>query len=391
MPLVDDVLASTPVIDGHNDLPSLLRSWRGYAVEGLDRIEPEFQTDLVRLRRGGVGAQFWSVWVSPKIPEPEAVTGTLEQIDCVYRLIGAYPDHLRFAWSAGDVRAAWAEGKIASLIGIEGGHAIARSLGVLRMFARLGARYMTLTHGDNLAWADSATDAEHLGGLNDEGRAIVAEMNRLGLLVDLAHVSHGTMRDALAATTAPVIFSHSSAHALGGHVRNVPDDVLGAVKANGGVVQVTFVAGFLSPARQEWLAGAMKAAGEVPGWYWDAAPLPGETAEAVAARNRAAQGGQINPGRYLAQYAEDHPRPPVTSADVADHVEHIREVAGLGAVGLGGDYVGNVDPPDDMRDVTGYRAVLERLAERGWSRAELEALTGGNVLRVMQAAEDVAG
>ncbi|MDR1807388.1 MAG: dipeptidase [Propionibacteriaceae bacterium] len=391
MSLVDDVLASTPVIDGHHDLAAALRHGQGYSVAGLDRLAPRFQTDLVRLRQGGVGAQFWSVWVTPKLPEPEAVVATLEQIDCVYRLIAAYPDDLRFARTADDIEAAWADGRIASLIGVEGGHSIARSLGVLRMLARLGARYMTLTHGDNLAWADSATDAPQLGGLNDEGRAVVAELNRLGMMVDLSHVSADTMRDALDVTRAPVIFSHSSARALGGHARDVPDDVLARVRDNGGVVQVTFVAGFLSAEREAWATAAEAAAGEAPGtWHWAAAPLPGESAEAAAARNAAAREGTPDPAAFLADYAKTHPRPPVTSATVADHVEHIRAVAGLAHVGLGGDYDGTFDLPDDMPDVTGYRKVLDHLADRGWSKPELEALTGRNVLRVMRAVEAAA-
>jgi membrane dipeptidase len=389
---VTSALAQCPVIDGHNDLPSVLRAEAGYAVAGLDRPTP-YHTDLLRLAAGGVGAQFWSAWVPATLPEPEAVVSTLEQIDCVHRLIAAYPERLRFARSAAAVRAAWAEGKIASLIGVEGGHSIANSLAVLRQFAALGVRYLTLTHWRNTEWADAATDTPAHGGLTDEGRAVVAELNRLGVLVDLSHTSADTQRDALAVTTAPVLFTHSSAAAVNPHPRNVTDDVLELVRANGGVVQVTFVPAFVSAAVAEWEHAAeawFKARqGDAPGDpfdHWRAAPRPGESAAATLARNRAAY--DAHPFHALLRtYERDHPKPAVTVADVVPHVEHIREVAGIVHVGLGGDYDGTLFFPTGLEDVSGYPNLLAALAERGWSAADLAKLTGENVLRVLEATD----
>ncbi|MDR1213894.1 MAG: dipeptidase [Propionibacteriaceae bacterium] len=395
--LVSAVLAEMPVIDGHNDLPAVLRTQAGYSVAGLDQIVPNQQTDLVRLRQGGVGAQFWSAWVPTGSSEAEAVVATLEQIDAIHRLTAAYPDQLAFARTAADIEAAWSEGKLACLIGVEGGHSIAESLGVLRGLARLGVRYLTLTHGSNTSWADSATDTPQLGGLNDEGLAIVAELNRIGVLVDLSHTSPDTQRAVLAATDVPVIFSHSSALAVAGHPRNIPDDVLGTLAGNGGVAQVTFVADFLTDARRAWSEAAMawvKAQAEladVPFFPWASAPRPGQTSAQAMARQRQTDGDGPSPLlAALTAYSESHPLPPVTVDDLVAHVEHVREVAGIDHIGLGGDYDGTPSLPQGMEDVTGYRRLLEALASRGWSRHDLMALTGGNVLRVLRAAEEAA-
>ncbi|MDR0417555.1 MAG: dipeptidase [Propionibacteriaceae bacterium] len=390
--LVAEVLAETPIIDGHNDLPALLREKAGYAVTGLDREVPGQQTDLVRLQRGGVGAQFWSAWVPSSLSEPEAVVATLEQIDAIHRLVAAYPDRLAWARTAADIRAAWADGKIASLIGVEGGHSIAESLGVLRSLARLGVRYLTLTHGNNTTWADSATDEPGVRGLTADGRAIVAELNRIGVLVDLSHTSADTQRAALAASQAPVIFSHSSAFAVSSHPRNVPDDVLETLARNGGVVQATFVADFLSDARGRWSAEAMaqaQAAGVAKDIWtdnWPPAPRPSQTAEQAAAAYHP-DGG---PFALFARYAAAHPPPRVAIDTVVAHLEHLRDVAGVEHIGLGSDFDGTPSLPEGLEDVAAFPKLLEALAERGWSRSDLKALTGGNVLRVIQAAEETA-
>ncbi len=258
--VVAEALRSTPVVDGHNDLPVALRARSGYSVEGLADGRPDLHTDLPRLRAGGVGAQFWSVYVSSELPEPEAVVATLEQIDAVYRLVARYPEALRMAYTAADVEKSFADGRIASLLGVEGGHSLAESPGVLRSYARLGVRYVTLTHNDNTSWADSATDEPGVGGLDDTGRAIVADLNRTGILVDLSHVAESTQRAALAASTAPVLFSHSSARALNDHPRNVTDPVLELLRDNGGVLQLTFVPYFISARVAEWAEDCRRSA-----------------------------------------------------------------------------------------------------------------------------------
>ncbi|MDR0592664.1 MAG: dipeptidase [Bifidobacteriaceae bacterium] len=394
--LVAAVLAETPIIDGHNDLPSVLRARAGYSVAGLDQVGPGRQTDLPRLRQGGVGAQFWSVWTPPDLPEAQAAVGALEQFDAIRRLVAAYPETLVFARTAADIRRAWSEGKIASLIGVEGGHAIAGSLGVLRSFARLGARYLTLTHGRNTAWADSATDQPGVRGLTEDGRAIVAELNRVGVLVDLSHTSKDTQLAALAVSRAPVIFSHSSAFAVSPHPRNVTDDVLEALAAGGGVVQAIFLADFLDEARSQWTAEALawaKAQGPADGTpgadFWKPAPRPSQTPEQALAEQAEAT-GPASPFARLGEYAEAHPPPPVTIATVVAHIEHLREVAGIDHIGIGSDFDGTPSLPEGLQDVSGYPRLLEALAERGWSRSDLRALTGENVLRVVQDAEDAA-
>ncbi|MER5861446.1 dipeptidase [Streptomyces sp900105245] len=390
--VVAEALRSTPVVDGHNDLPVALRARSGYSVEGLADGRPDLHTDLPRLRAGGVGAQFWSVYVSSELPEPEAVVATLEQIDAVYRLVARYPEALRMAYTAADVEKSFADGRIASLLGVEGGHSLAESPGVLRSYARLGVRYVTLTHNDTTSWADSATDEPGVGGLDDTGRAIVADLNRTGILVDLSHVAESTQRAALTASTAPVLFSHSSARALNDHPRNVTDPVLELLRDNGGVLQLTFVPYFISAQVAEW-AEELQAERERLGlaadtWRWPRAPRPGEDPATVAEEH--ADLFDTSPDDRLRRWLEAHPRPEVTVAEVADHVEHARDVAGVDHIGLGGDYDGVDHQPAGLADVSGYPVLLGELAGRGWSRTELEALTGRNVLRVLRAAEEAA-
>lgn len=334
-PAALDAYGLAPVIDGHNDLAWTARETAAHSVENLEK-DSIFQTDIDKLGRGGVGAQFWSVYTPCDRTEAEAVQYTLEQIDYVYRMIERYPDTFEFARTGDDVRRIWSEGKVASLLGAEGGHSIGSSLGVLRMMARLGLRYMTLTHNENTGWADSATDTRVHGGLTDFGREIVREMNRLGVLVDLSHVSVETMRDAIETSSAPVIFSHSSCSQLCGHPRNVPDDVMRLLGDNGGVIMIAFVPMFLSAEYNEWF-----------------------------------KGGRVGP------------RPGMTVDHLADHVEHARDVAGIDHIGLGSDYDGFDDFPDGMQDVSGFAVLIDRLAERGWSAEDLAKLMGNNVLRVL--------
>ena len=380
------------VFDGHNDLPEALRESAGYSVEGLDRVRPEFQTDLVRLKQGGVGAQFWSAWVPAWLSPGDAVQGTLEQIDAIHRMIAAYPDRLAFAVTGDDVRAAWAAAKVASLIGVEGGHSIGRSPAVLRVFARLGVRYMTLTHSDNIAWADSATDDAAVGGLTDEGRAVVALMEQLGVIVDLSHVAATTMRDALDVATRPVLFSHSSAFAVTPHPRNVPDDVLSLLSDNGGVVQATFVPGFVSTAVYEWEQGLEEHLSGLGlsrdfGERWAPSPRAGESSDETMARGKADHSASESAAREKAEadYEESHPKPRATIDDVVLHIEHLREVAGIDHVGLGGDYDGVEYQPDGLEDVGCYPNLLSALTERGWSKDDIAKLAGLNVLRVLDA------
>jgi membrane dipeptidase len=382
--MVDEVLRAMPVVDGHNDLPMQLRAKSGYRVAGLDRPRPEFHTDLPRLRAGGVGAQFWSVYVPSDLPEPEAVVATMEQVDAVHRMVAAYPGDLALACTADEVERAVASGRIASLIGIEGGHSLATSLGVLRSFARLGVRYVTLTHNDHTSWADCAVEEPVSGGLTDVGRAIVAEMQRIGVLVDLSHVAPVTMHAALDAATAPVIFSHSSARALTDHPRNVPDDVLRRLPDNGGVVQLTFVPYFVSAELTAWHHASQAerrrlGLPDAPDG-WPPAPVPGATEEPVPPVAE-----PEHPA--FAAWLAANPMPVATIAQVADHVEHARAVAGVDHVGLGGDYDGVDVLPQGLEDVTGYPRLLDELAGRGWPAADLEKLTGRNMLRVLRESE----
>jgi membrane dipeptidase len=361
------LLGRHPIIDGHNDLPYELREISFYDLDAYDigQRQHKTHTDLVRLAEGGVGAQFWSVFVPARWSGERAVTATLEQIDVVHRMVARYPDRLVLATTADQVRQAWQDGRIASLMGAEGGHQIDSSLGVLRMLFGLGVRYLTLTHNDNVPWADSATDLRVLGGLNDFGRRVVTEMNALGMLVDLSHVSAETMTDALAVCTSPVIFSHSSARAVCDHVRNVGDDVLRQLSTNGGVCMVTFVPYFIS---EECRLFDVEVSAEMAG--------RGENGRDWHTRMRA-----------MARYAEGRTRPVATVAQVADHVEHVREVAGVEHVGLGGDYDGCDALPVGLEDVSRYPTLIAELADRGWSERELAALTGENVLRVLADAQ----
>jgi membrane dipeptidase len=359
-------LASRPIFDGHNDLPWEIRI---NAVSKMDvakyplRTRAPGQTDFARLRQGGVGAQFWSVYIPGEFPDSGYARMQLEQIDIARRMIAMYPDQLELARTAADVERIRKRGKVASLLGMEGGHAIENSLGALRMYHALGVRYMTLTHNVTLNWADAASDISRYEGLTDFGREVVREMNRLGMIVDLSHVSPATMHDALDVSAAPVMFSHSSARAILDHPRNVPDDVLVRLKENGGVVMVTFVAGFISPGQRAWTQRMSDSIARISD---------------PAARREAAE-----------RYRQANPRPRATVTELADHIDHIVRVAGIDHVGLGGDYDGTSDLPEGMEDVAGYPVLIAELMRRGWSEADLRKLADGNMLRVLRAAERV--
>lgn len=349
-----------PVFDGHNDLPYRMRSLGHDSATPVDRVA-RAHTDLDRLRTGGVGAQWWSVWVPGDMPEPEAAVQVLEQVERVNRFVARHGERTALCTSADEVEQARQRGLLASLIGAEGGHSIAESLDVLRALARLGMRYMTLTHNQSTSWADSATDAARVGGLSGFGREVVAEMERLTVLVDLSHVAETTMHDALDTATKPVLFSHSSARAVCDHVRNVPDEVLLRLPGNGGVCMVTFVGAFVSKDVYLWesqeLPARLKQAGLDPA-DWDA----------VTAYESSL--GDLVPVASVKQ--------------VADHVEHVREVSGVQAVGIGGDYDGCRVLARGLEDVTCYPALLDVLRERHWSDADLAALTWHNALRVLR-------
>ncbi|MGW6278126.1 dipeptidase [Kribbella sp. NPDC055071] len=359
---VQELLGAHPVIDGHNDLPIAFYELCEYDLDAYDLSGsvPELHTDLPRLRAGHVGGQFWSLWV----PQDEhAVRRTFEQLDFVRRLVERFPSALQLAASADEVDAALAAGRVASLMGMEGGHSIGESLGVLRLMRALGVRYMTLTHNHNVSWADSATDAPVLGGLNDFGEEVVREMNRIGMLVDLSHVSPDTMRHALRVTSRPVIFSHSSARAICDVPRNVPDDVLETLARNDGVCMVTFVPPFVSKAFADWVEDARSVAED-----------QGLDPMKPADRTKVAE-------------LYGTPAPDVTVADVVAHVNHVREVAGVDHVGIGGDYDGCPDFPAELPDVASYPMLFAALADDGWSDAELAKLANGNIRRVLRAAD----
>ncbi|MFC6094454.1 dipeptidase [Saccharothrix lopnurensis] len=372
----EELLARVPLVDGHNDLPWALRELAAAgslsekstpgdpttnaSVVDLTTRQPALQTDLVRAREGRLGMQFWSVWVPCRPAGDAAVTAVLEQVELVHELVARYPDHLRLATTADEAERAFADGRTASLIGAEGGHSINGSPGVLRALRRLGVRYLTLTHNENTPWADSATDEPVHGGLTAFGREVVREMNRLGMLVDLSHVAATTMRDALDTTSRPVVFSHSSCRAVADHPRNVPDDVLARLAANGGVCMITFVPQFVSPAYAAWDARLKEA--------MDAA---GERHNDLVARNRFAAGWP-------------EPTPRVTIDDVVAHLEHAREVAGVDHIGLGGDYDGVPAQPEGLADVSGYPDLFAALLDRGWSEDDCAGLAGRNALRVLR-------
>lgn len=368
------LLKATPLIDGHNDLPWALRQLpevdgtRSAAFEvDLEQPQPRLHTDFPRLRAGGVGMQFWSVYVPCRFTGDAAVTAVIQQVELVHTLAAQYPSQLRIVSTAAEARAAFADGRIASMLGAEGGHSINESLGVLRALHRLGVRYMTLTHNDNVPWADSATDEPVVNGLTPFGREVVREMNRIGMLVDLSHVAATTMRDALDCSEVPVIFSHSSCRAVADNPRNVPDDVLRRLPDNGGVCMITFVPAFVSPAVVEWdhqLKAAMAEAGQKH------ADL--EQRQAFIA-------------------AWDGPaRPTADLADVVAHVEHAREVAGVDHIGIGGDYDGVTELPAGLEDVSGYPNLFAALLDRGWTEEDCAKLAGENVLRVLTEAEAYA-
>jgi membrane dipeptidase len=379
------VLAATPLIDGHNDLPWELRDRTKGALASIDLRSdttklpvPEggapLMTDIPRLRAGHVGGQFWSVWVPTELKGNDAVQATLEQIDLVKRMVAMYPADFQLAYTAADVRRIHRSGKVASLIGVEGGHSINGSLATLRTMHDLGARYMTLTHTQNTAWADSATDTPVHHGLTPFGLDVVREMNRLGMLVDLSHVSPEAMKAALAVTAAPVIFSHSSARAINSHPRNVPDDVLQLVAKNGGVVMVNFYPAYVSEAANQWQAdyAAERTRYNSPPY---AGLYIGQPERAKAA---------------LDAWEKAHPKPVVTLSEVADHIEHIRKVAGIDNVGIGSDFDGIDEVPQGLEGVDRYPALLAEMMRRGWTDSDVAKLAGLNVLRVMEQAEQVA-
>jgi membrane dipeptidase len=366
------LLAAAPVVDGHNDLPWAMRSQAGYDLDAIDLAADQRQrlhTDLDRLTAGGVGAQYWSVYVPCSLAGDQAVSATFEQIDFVHTLVDRFPDRLRLALTADQVEAARADGRIASLMGAEGGHSINCSLATLRALYQLGVRYMTLTHNDNTPWADSATDEPSAGGLTRFGEEVVREMNRLGMLVDLSHVSPDTMHAALRVTEAPVVFSHSSSRAVSDHPRNIPDEVLAQLPANGGLAMATFVPQFIDGRARAW---NVKASEELTAHGFH--PLD-HTPEAM---------------KVLRAFEEREPRPVTTAAVVADHLDHMREVAGIDHLGIGGDFDGTAYTPAGLDDVSGYPNLIAELLDRDWSEADLSKLTWQNALRVLRAAEDVA-
>ena len=370
---IDRILRQTPLIDGHNDLPWALRQDHGSSVRGLEsgtyQREKPLMTDMARLRAGRVGAQFWSVYISGTLTGDEAIRTTIEQIDTARRLIDAYPQHLRFASTADEIIQIHRSGRIASVLGMEGGRQIGGSMAALRQFFNLGVRYMTLTQNQTTEWADSGTDEPKHDGLSPFGAEVVREMNRLGMLIDLSHVSPATMKDALAVSKAPVIFSHSGAGGVNSHPRNVPHDVVRLMPTNGGVVMVTFVPSFLSREHRGW-----------------ASRRNGEEArlKALSPHHRA----DVEAG--LKEWMAANPRPRVTAGVVADHIDYMVRVAGHDHVGIGGDFEGVTWTVEGLDGVEDYPNLFAELIRRGWSDANLAKLAGGNVLRALRAAERVA-
>ena len=376
--VAEAALKAAPVWDGHNDVPEQLRDRTGDLLEGFDFNDTRgtardgkvaMQTDLARLKQGRVGAQFWSVYVDYKLPEPEAVRQTIEQIDTIKRLVARYPGELALATSSAEVERAMKAGKIASLIGMEGGGSIGGSLAVLRQMHALGARYLTLAHYKTTGWADSSNDAPRNGGLSDFGKQVVREMQRLGMLVDLSHCSEDTMMDALDVAGAPVVFTHSNARAIDGHPRNVPDAVLDRVKANGGMVMVTAVLNFVSEDYRVW-----------------AADRAGEEARLKSVHTGFAD--RVAPA--LAAWTKEHPAPPVSASQIADHIDHIVKRIGIDHVGVGGDFDGTDETPKGFEDVSAYPNLFAELARRGYSQGDLEKISSRNMLRVLRASEGYA-
>jgi membrane dipeptidase len=369
------VLEKTPIIDGHNDTPEQLRTLfkNDFTKFDLNALPPEgltkTQTDIPKLRAGKVGGQFWSVWIDPALPAQEAVVTTLEQIDTVERMVARYPDTFVMARTASDIEAAIKRGKIASLIGMEGGHSIGNSLAVLRQMYRAGARYMTLTHFKTNDWADSATDAPKHHGLSPFGVAVVREMNRLGMMVDLSHVAHSTMHDVLDVASAPVIFTHSNSFALLDHPRNVQDDVLKRLPRNGGVVMITFVPDYTSPDIRDWDNARLAETAR-----WKAKFIDNPKREKAA----------------MDAWLASNPRPRATLKQVADHIDHFRRVAGIDHIGIGGDFGGIDTVVEGLEDVSTYPKLFAELARRGYSKTDLSKIAQGNVLRVMRANESVS-
>ncbi|MEX2462755.1 MAG: dipeptidase [Balneolaceae bacterium] len=369
-----DILESVPLFDGHNDVPYQYRNRVGYKFSELDfydttHLDSPMHTDIPRLRGGRVGAQWWSVYVSANIPEDEAVKQTIEQIDFVHRLVDLYPDHFELALTADDVERIFESGKIASLIGMEGGHSIANSLAVLRNMYNLGARYMTLTHSRTLDWADAAGDNPQHDGLTEFGEEVIREMNRLGMLVDLSHTTPATMKDALQITESPVMFSHSNTRSLSGHPRNVPDDVLHLTRENNGIVMVTFVESFTSEELRVYYAERSAYQRKMEVLY------PGQP-DSISA--------------YMQSWNAEHKAPKSTLEQVADHIDHIRDLIGVDYIGIGGDYDGVSSLPIGLEDVSMYPELFAELLARGYSEEDLRKIAGLNMLRVMRGAEEVS-
>lgn len=369
-----EILERVPLFDGHNDVPWQYRNRVDYKFSELDfydtsQLERPMHTDIPRLREGRVGAQWWSVYVNANIPENEAVKQTMEQVDFVHRLVEKYPDHFELALTADDVERIFEDGKIASLIGMEGGHSIANSLATLRMFYELGARYMTITHGRTLDWADAAGDDPQHDGLTEFGEEVIREMNRLGMMVDLSHVTPATMKDAIRVSEAPVMFSHSNARGLTGHPRNVPDDVLQMLPEKDGIVMVTFVETFTSEERRQHFAER-------------------------AAHQRKVE--YLNPGmpdvisEKMDEWDRENEAPKSTLSQVADHIDYIRDQIGVDYIGIGGDYDGIPTLPEGLEDVSTYPDLFAELLRRGYSEEDLEKIAGLNMLRVMRGAEEVS-
>ena len=360
-----------PLIDGHNDLPCKIseKVKSGLSQTDISQPQVEFHTDIPRMREGGVGGEFWSVFVSPELKEQNFVRATLEQIDLVYNMINRYPNTFQLTLRADDVEQAFQSGKIASLIGLEGGHSIGNSLAFLRMYYKLGARYMTLTHNKDVSWAGSATDSTKLNGLTNFGEEVIREMNRLGMMVDLSHVSEGTMNDVLNVTKAPVIFSHSAARAFLDNPRNVSDDILKRLTVNGGIMMVTFVTGFISKQGNKHYREYKNERDRLKS-------LPGSSEEFVK--------------EELKRWIEANPAPGVKLADIANHVDHIRSVAGIDHIGIGSDFDGTFSVPEGMEDVSKFPMMTAELIHRGYSDEDILKILGKNILRVMRQVEKIA-